>query len=82
MCMQEIFVSQVWQTSHCLPLEDHIYTIKFADFGLREMTDVEISLSTVDIGSRSNPSAFLVSSYIYFIRFMSKSFDRANIPAH
>lgn len=61
---EEIFVSQVWQTSHCLPLEDHIYTIKFADFELREVTDVEVSLSTVDIGSRSNPSALLALSWL------------------
>ena len=64
-CMQEALVSQMWQTSHYLPLEDHIYTIKFADFELREMTDIEVSLSTVDIGSESNPSALIVSFYLY-----------------
>lgn len=63
--IQEIFVSQVWQTSHSLPLEDHIYTIKFADFELKEVMDIEVSLSTINIGSRSNPSALLVSFYIH-----------------
>jgi len=58
--IQEILVLQVWQTADCLPLEDHIYTVKFAEFALTATTTVEISLSTIDIGSKSNPSGCLV----------------------
>ncbi|KAF8459751.1 hypothetical protein BDZ91DRAFT_851920 [Kalaharituber pfeilii] len=61
---KEVLVSQVWRTSACLPLENHLYTVKFTEFELLEMADIEISLSTIEIGSKTSPSAFLALNWL------------------